>query len=97
MNHAGGEKSRQRSELTCAVLLCNSDATRVGVEGKGLGVLLGVEAELMRGSAGVEVQRGGVTTAAQRCGAVEQGGVRVSGFGAAGMGKVWRTGGRVAF
>jgi hypothetical protein len=55
LNHAGGEESRRRSELTCAVLWCNSDATWVGVEGKGLGVLLCVEAELMRGLAGVEL------------------------------------------
>ena len=90
----GGEELRRRSVFTLDASGRNSGEVRAGVEGGELGELPGVEAELMRGSAGVEVQRGGVTTAAQRCGAVEQGGVRVSGFGAAGKGKVRRTGGR---
>ena len=39
-------------------------AAQAGVEGKGLGVCLGIEVELRRGLAGVELQRSGVATAA---------------------------------
>ena len=52
-------------------------AAQAGVEGKGLGVRLGIEVELRRGLVGVELQRSGVATAVQRAlrgGARQRGG-----------------------
>ena len=46
----------------------------LGVVSKGLGVLQGVEAELKRGPAGVELQRSGRSTAEQGLGVAELGG-----------------------
>jgi len=51
------------------------------VEGGELGEVPGVEAELWQWISEAGVERGGATTAAQRCGAAEEGGVRVSGSG----------------
>ena len=49
-----------------------------GLRGKGLGELPGCSAVLLRGFAGVEAQRGGVSAAAQRSGGMAELGARLA-------------------
>jgi hypothetical protein len=68
----------------------NSGAGVVEPEGQRLGEVLGIEAELMRGFAGVEVQRGGRFTVEQNLGAADLE------LWAAGLARRGRRGGRGA-
>ena len=61
---AGVAESLGRSFSPVAGLRRIPAAAQAEVEGKGLGVRLGVEVELRRGLAGVELQRSGMATTA---------------------------------
>jgi hypothetical protein len=70
---AGGEQLPRRTGSPAAGLGFNSDTGRARVEASELGKVPGTQAELLRGLAGVGVQRCGDCTAAQRLYAAEQG------------------------
>ena len=69
-----GNEQLFESGLTCyGGSEANFSTGVVEPEGQRLGEVLGIEAELMRGFTGVEVQRGGRSTVEQNLDAAEQG------------------------
>ena len=82
MGNAGGVKSSGRRNSPSSDSRANSGEVGLGLRGKGLRELPGCSAVLLRGFAGVEAQRGGVSAAEQRSGGTAE-------LGAARRARVW--------
>jgi hypothetical protein len=92
-----GNEQLFESGLTCyGGSEANFSTGVVEPEGQRLGEVLGIEAELMRGFTGVEVQRGGRSTVEQNLDAAEQGRCGGSRALAAGLARRGCRGGRGA-
>jgi hypothetical protein len=74
----GGEKIGRAAQLTVERFGRDSGEAGTGLRGKELGELSGCTAVLLRGSTGVERQRGGVSVAAQRSGGTAEQGARLA-------------------